>query len=231
MTDERRRAERIQLQQPISGHADKQAVRIIEVGLLGALIEHDAPFEPDSEARLLFSVGPKTIAIDCNVARSEIDAVRSESTGNPVYRSGLEFMHAVGDSTVLLRGLIAAHVTRMMDAHKANARGELPSLLKAPGSGSPLPTSGNQYLACRLEKGGWRTMQIMKPSQPPDGFTVAASTTPEDLEMLCKVYEGANGETRKVIRACAELSLTRDEPVPPANLRRPAPNLGAKKSR
>lgn len=231
MSEERRRAERIQLEQPISGHADKQAVVIVEVGLLGALIEHGSPFDVDSEARLLFSVGPKTIAIDCTVARSEIDAVRSETTGAPVYRSGLEFMHAVGDSTALLRELIASHVTRMMDTHKANARGDLPALLKSPGSGSPLPSSGNQYLACRLEKGGWRTMQIMKPSQPPDGFTVAASTSPQEIAMLCEVYQAANGETRKVIRACAELSLTRDEPVPPPNLRRAAPGSGARKGR
>ena len=216
---------------PIPGHADKQAVKIVEVGLLGALIEHDAPFAADSEARLLFSVGPKTIAVDCTVARSEIDAVRSESTGTPVYRSGLEFVHAVGDSTALLRDLIASHVTRMMDAHKANARGELPSLLKSPGSGAPLPSSGNQYLACRFEKGGWRTMQIMKPSQPPDGFTLAASTSPDEIEMLCRVYESASGETRRVIRACAELSLTRDEQVPPANLRKAAPDPKSKKGR
>lgn len=231
MTDERRRAERIQLQEEISGHADKQAVRIVEVGLLGALIEHDAPFETDSEARLLFSVGPKTIAVDCLVARSDIDTARSESAGTPVYRSGLEFLHAVGDSTTLLRELIASHVTRMMEAHKANARGDLPALLKSPGSGSAIPSSGNRYVASRLEKGGWRTMQIMKPSQPPDGFTVAASTSPEEIEMLWKVYESADGETRKVIRACAELSLTRDEPVPPANLRKSAPDLKAKKNR
>lgn len=74
-------------------------------------------------------------------------------------------------------------------------------------------------------------MQIMKPSQPPNGFTVAASTSPDEIEMLCKVYESANGETRKVIRACAELSLTRDEPVPPASLRKPGPDPRTKKSR
>ena len=60
----------------------------------------------------------------------------------------------------------------------------------------------------RLQPDGmWIQSTTRDPTQPPDGFTVAAYEHEEDLEVLCRAYEIADEEGRRLIRLVSEISV------------------------
>jgi len=91
------------------------------------------------------------------------------------------------------------------------------SLLASPAPFLDTPSEDRRiYLCCRLDSSGqWHRAEVLKPKQPPDGFTVAADYGEAEIAMLCESYEQGDGEARRMIRLCAEMSLTAGEDVPP----------------
>lgn len=74
-------------------------------------------------------------------------------------------------------------------------------------SGPPRRVVG-EYIECRMdEQGRWHRRKVDAPVQPTEGFI----TTPQDdaeLDMLCKTYEYADPDTRRLIRISLELTAT-----------------------
>ena len=57
----------------------------------------------------------------------------------------------------------------------------------------------------------WWRVPTNSPSQPPNGFTVGGHEDDEELESLCRAYEIADEEGRRLIRLVAELSVLQAE--------------------
>ena len=224
MSENRRRAERLKLTEPLHGQVeDGPAVAVIEVGLLGAKIEHVDTLMSGAEITLWFEWDEESLVFPGRVARSELQPLLSESRGETIYHSGVEFADADDRSSNLLRKLIADRVTRILEELKANARGGGSLLRDVPFLRSSRTTAKEDpqgFLSCRLDaQGQWHRSEVLKPRQPTDGFTVPLNYSEKDLEMLCQTYEDSDEAGRQMIRVCAELSISEGETVPPGSFR------------
>jgi hypothetical protein len=222
---DRRRAERLKLSELLSGTFDGKPVSVIEVGLLGALVEHADRLDDGTEGALVFEWEEEPICVEARIAHSEVSLARTESRGETVYLSGVEFASSSESDAAVLKRMISVHVTRSLERMKANARGstrpmdEAMSLLRTPAPFLETPQETTKiYLCFRLDASGqWHRAEVLKPKQPPDGFTLAADSSEDDITLLCRSYEEGNEDARKMIRVCAEIALAAGEDVPPAS--------------
>src|SRR5215470_402482 len=91
---ERREFQRLGLNPPLSGTLVATDVRIVEIGILGARVQHAAPF-PVDRGELRFDYNGELLSMRCEVVRS---------VGN---ESGIRFTAAVGESGDRLRHMLA----------------------------------------------------------------------------------------------------------------------------
>jgi hypothetical protein len=211
--ENRRRAERIRLPEPLDGMLDSRRVSILDIGLLGAKIDHEHYLEEGATLQLRFFFGGGEIDITSRIAHSES---RVDSYGQEMFQSGIEFIETPGESGKRLRQLIALHVTRMLEEQKANARGE-----RAISSSAPVPflDSGSEkraepagFVTHQLnEEGFWVQTDVPTAKQPSDGFTVHSDISDEELALLRQSYVEADPSVRHLIRAMAEISLAGDK--------------------
>lgn len=220
----RRRVERIQLPEPINGMLGVLSVQILDIGLMGAKIQHDEPLDEGASSHLRFFWRGDEINVLARVTRG---VTATGQYGEEIFQSGLEFLEASGDSGKVLRELITAHVTRLLEEQKANARGErddsaVPFLRMSLDEDVSRRNPGIvSYVTYRLsEDGTWLESIAESPKQPEEGFTVLSSLGEQEVDLLKKSYEAADKNSRHLIRAIAEMSITEDaKSVPPQRLK------------
>ncbi|HEY6844053.1 MAG TPA: PilZ domain-containing protein [Thermoanaerobaculia bacterium] len=200
--EERREFQRLTLTPPIAATLGTASVRICEIGVLGARVEHDDELGAET-LDLKFKYAGEPIAMRCQVVRSSGSS-----------ESGLRFIAAVGESGDKLRDMLGILVTKEIDRRRT-----------APGR-DPLPSHtvdgdktvrGNDagFLTYRFENGQWSKRPVFLPEQPSTGFTVAKGSDSDEMQRLCRVYEASDEEGRRLIRLFAELSVSDALAIPP----------------
>jgi hypothetical protein len=205
--NDRRIFQRLRLPRPILGTLDGQNTLILDLGVIGAFVEHYGVTTPKTRSRLQFQWQGQPIEIVCDVARTEV--VR-RSGGNALSHTGLRFVDAIGPSEERLHDLIASFVGKMLAAQKANADGVARDEddLKLVDIGGARRVRVHGLVRYRLRSDGtWMRDMTSDRRQPADGFTVAAYEYESDLEALCLAYEVADAEGRAMIRLVSELSV------------------------
>lgn len=201
---DRRRAERVHLEEPIDAHVDVDDVVIIEVGLLGAKIEHNEPL-PHDASRLSFFWRGEEITYEIRVAHTD----DFDSTlGGKLFRSGLEFISPVGKSDHTLREMLVVQVQRLIETQKANARGERSDdgvMFVRQEVTDATPES--QYIVLRYIDNKWERFTSSSSQQPKDGLTVSASLPDQEVEMLMEQFAKADATQRHLLKAMAEASI------------------------
>lgn len=211
-SNDRRIFQRLRLPRPILGTLDGQNTLILDLGVIGAFVEHYGVATPKTRCRLQFKWQRDDIEIICDVARTEV--VR-RSGAKALSHTGLRFVEAIGDSEERLNDLIASFVGNMLAAQKANAEGVAhdENELKLIDMGGARRVRVRGLVRYRLRPDGtWVRSATSDRRQPPDGFTVAAYEYESDLEALCLAYEVADEEGRSMIRLVSELSVNTVEP-------------------
>jgi hypothetical protein len=204
---DRRIFQRLRLPRPILGSLDGQNTLILDVGVIGAFVEHYGVTTPKTRSRLRFQWQGEPIEIVCDVARTEV--MRRSGT-SALSHTGLRFVEAIGPSEERLHDLIASFVGKMLAAQKANAEGVAheDNELKLVDIGGARRVRVHGLVRYRLRPDGtWMRDMTSDHRQPPDGFTVAAYEYETDLEALCLAYEVADAEGRAMIRLVSELSV------------------------
>jgi hypothetical protein len=207
LANDRRVFQRLRLARPIIGTLDHQNALVLDLGLTGAFIEHYGVTTPRQSCRLKFIWKGGDIEFLAEVARTLVVRV---SGNDIVSHSGLRFVEPAGDSESRLHDLIATFVGTVLAAQKANKDGvpldaDHLTLMEIGGARRIRVRGLKRY---RLQTGGtWSHTSTSDPNQPVDGFTVAAYEYEEDLEELCRAYEIADDEGRRLIRLVAELSV------------------------
>jgi hypothetical protein len=201
---ERREFQRLPLENPIPGNFGSVAVSIVEIGILGARIQHAVPF-PEPRAELQFAYGGKEIAMRCDVVRSYPD-----ETGRV---SGVRFLAAVGESGDHLRDMLAQLVNQAL-LHRYDASATRLRIRTVDGD-KTVRGKDAHFVAYRLEGVTWRRRNVFLPEQPSVGFTVARHEDPAEMQHLCEVYEASDDEGRQLIRLFAELSVSDALQIPP----------------
>ncbi|HXI11536.1 MAG TPA: hypothetical protein VNM92_02685 [Thermoanaerobaculia bacterium] len=212
---EKRNSKRLHLVETLPGTLGESRVRVLELGRIGALVDHEQPLAVGSTALLRFEAEGETLEIESEVMRSTMAGFPQQDDASN-YQSGLRFITTHGDSEAALWRLIAALAKQMLMSQAANAMGvRLPGLsgskhgFEAGETARRSRESG--YICLSFELGVWERSQTVNSEQPFEGFTVAAAEDPEELENLCRLYESSDEEGRKTIRLLAELSVSQEK--------------------
>ncbi|HEX8411023.1 MAG TPA: hypothetical protein VF883_19325 [Thermoanaerobaculia bacterium] len=198
---ERREFQRLRLESPVAGTFDSMSITVVEVGILGARIEHTAPLDsPRGELRYEF--GGNEIHMRCEVMRT---------SGR--YVSGLRFIAAVGASGDYLRDMLAHLVVNELERKYDSSATRL--RIRSVDGDRTVRGVDAHFLSYRYEDGAWRRRRVFLPEQPAIGFTVARGEDADEMQRLCAVYEASDDEGRRLIRLFAELSVSDALQIPP----------------
>ena len=194
MIEERRSFERLNLTRPIDGWFGDRSVVVVEVSVGGAKIVHDDPIAKGTQGMLRFTWRGRDLAVLGQVTRSD------------GARSGVHFLEHNED----LVTLVNQWASEVLAAQQANAEGDRAKnvvgdeTLTAASAGARA-LSG--YLQYHLTADGWKCHRALLPDQPEDGFTVSANESQEQIDLLCRTYEGGDAEAKKMTRMIAGLSI------------------------
>lgn len=202
MGKERRRYEHLTLPRPVSARFGSEKVFVLDLSINGARVAHQHRTLESPSERIRFEWQGFELAFDAEVLRTSKEPTKIGAS--KVYESGLLFLDSVGDSENNIRELIADQIMRVLDERKANARGIPPIAATYVRTGSK--TGG--YVTWRLVSGSWKSAPSDSSEQPLDGFTVSASESKDQVQMLCSTYQNSDFEGRKMIRKMAELSVS-----------------------
>ena len=189
----------------ISGNLGDADVNILELGVLGARLQHAVPLK-SGYGELLFSFQGKELRLRCEVVRTISEA--------DLHYSGVRFVAAVGESGEHLRNMLSTLVTAELAKRRDTPRARASEESSVDGD---LTVRGKDasFLCYRLEGGRWRRQRAFLPEQPATGFTVAQWVDGTEIRRLCQVYEAADDEGRRLIRLFAELSVSSELEIPP----------------
>jgi hypothetical protein len=205
MATDRREFERLRLAKPILALLDGQNALILDIGVGGAFVEHYGAFKPGERFALLFRWKSEDVEFLCEVRRSEVVRGSGEAT---VSHTGARFAQSIGKSEERLQDMMATFVGSVLAAQKANAGADGSAagatILQQLGAARRARAKG--YMLYRYANGKWYREPTDSPQQPALGFTVAAYEDEEELETLCRAWEIADDEGRRMIKLVAELS-------------------------
>ena len=102
---ERRTAERIVLSPPVEAHLHDQKVRILDIGPRGIRVENREALPVQSQQRITFRWNEDEIAVDCMVARCDLEP----SDGLNIFHTGLEFRLSENNEMPVRRMIAALH--------------------------------------------------------------------------------------------------------------------------
>ena len=203
MSKDRRAAPRHHVPEGLTAAIGDVAVRLIELSLVGAKVEHQERFALSSPQLRLTWKGER-VAVPVRPARSEI--VGREGT-KLIYHTGLAF---IGLDQAAER-LIAAMLRDPVEASAKPVVVEKPSVddswtrqvhLLRNETDDHLP-----YAQFRLTEGGWEKDYVASPDQPADGFTIPREQ--RDFDELQRTFEAADPETRRMMQIALESQLLR----------------------
>ncbi|HEV7242900.1 MAG TPA: hypothetical protein VGQ36_26980 [Thermoanaerobaculia bacterium] len=207
---ERRRVQRVRLTKPLRATIDGTRVFIVDVSLRGVRVMHQEEIGGVAQSCVVRAEWDgRPLELHCTIVRTALHRSADSSGNRAAFHSGLTITRAVGVSSLTLRRIIEHHVERALDEQKANARGIPPLAAQSVQTGAPTTFVRHVYHA-----GRWREVMTMTPEQPDHGFTIAAHTTPAEVEMLRRAYERAKSSNDlAVIRRLAEMSINTSEVV------------------
>ena len=139
--EERREFQRLILTPTISGTLASVPVTIVEVGVLGAKVQHAKPIE-DRSPELHFTYAGRDIGIKCELIRT-FDGV-----------SGLRFLGAIGESGDLLRDMLGVLVMKEIDRRRTSP-GNSPLPSKSVDGDNTVRGADAGFLSYRFENGKW----------------------------------------------------------------------------
>jgi hypothetical protein len=211
MSQDRREFQRLKLAKPILAMMDSANALILDIGMAGAFVEHYGAVEPGRQFHLGFRWQGEDVEFVCEIVRTLVVREPGGDGKSQVSHSGVHFIRPIGDSAERLQDLIATFVGRILAAQRANAAGDgdlnqSATILSSLGAARRRRTRG--YVSYRLRDDKWWRVPTDSAIQPDDGFTVAAYEDEAELETLCRAYEAADEEGRRLIRLVAELSAS-----------------------
>lgn len=202
--------QRVHLPQPLKATIDGTKVFLLDVSLRGIRVMHQEDIgSVSSECVVRAEWDGHPLTLHCTIIRTAMHRPANRKGDRTLYHSGLTIDHAAAASTRTLRRLVEHHVERALDEQKANARGIPPLAAQSMQTGTP-----TTYVRHEYAMGRWREVMTATSNQPDNGFTICATTTPAEVEMLRRAYETATtAADLAMIRRMAALSVSAAEVV------------------
>ncbi|HKR62103.1 MAG TPA: PilZ domain-containing protein [Thermoanaerobaculia bacterium] len=208
---ERRRVQRVRLPQPLRGTLGGTRIFLVDVSLRGARIAHQENIgEIGDVCPIRAEWDGRPLELTCSLVRTQVHRAADAHSARTLYHSGVEIQQVAASSAMLLRAMIEHYIAMAMDEQKANARG-----IPAVAAQSFQTGNAKHYVRHELILGRWREIATTDATQPDNGFTVAASHTPQEVQMLRNAFErGGISGSRDLIKRMAQLSITAGEGIP-----------------
>lgn len=177
-----RRSERFTLPTAIDATAGTLPVSLIDVSRSGFKVHHQEQLPPKGETfTLRFRWNGSFVRVQCTTMWTTVQRIARTTTERPTLASGLKVEAIDTVSQKAFEALLAAFDEK--------------------------PAAAEPYLFCELVNGAWQQRRTTRRDQPGEGFTVSINEEPSQVERLCSAYANGDGETRKLIRTLAALSI------------------------
>ncbi len=203
--DRHRRIERVTLQQPVPAVVDGEHVFVVDASTRGIRLMHSSLFPRGAKCDVAFVWNGRPIEFTARQRWTKLQ----RGSSNSGYQSGFEIAAIDTSSNAALRTLIESYVTRALEEQKANANGI--STLEARSTEN---AKIELYIRHELVHGVWRKMPTTDARQPQAGFTVPATESMYQVDLLRAAYAAADASMRDMIRKLAELNIEHPEDVP-----------------
>ncbi len=158
-------------------------VRLLDVSPIGARLEHDRRFRADARALRITGRGTTT-SIVVRAIRSEVIDRRAS---NLVYVTFVRFADPSQRADEIIAALMRPADDDVFDVETFDDRLDLP------------------YVRYQFRDAQWQMSYEAVPDQPADGFTLLRADT--EAEVLCRIFECADGTTRDALRSAIEAKL------------------------
>lgn len=210
-TGTQREVQRLLLTRALPALINGRNAVVLDIGAGRILLEHSAALPPGTAFRLLFVWEGDEL---------EFDAVVQDTTrafGDQNWHTWASLTRAIGTSQDRMEEQIARHVSHILAAQRANAIGSgaalMPSSTILLRLGDARRTRSRGWVRYQLSDRVWSRAFVDSAEQATDGFTVAAYEDVDELEILCRAYEQADEDGRRLIRLVAELSALSTQPA------------------
>lgn len=208
---ERREFQRFRLVDPVPARFGDQPVRLVEIGVSGARLEHPDRQPVGRVDRLAFAWEGESLVLQAEVVRSTLAPEASETDAAPLHHSGILFVGAAETDADALRRALSSAVLRRLGERKGE-----PPIGELQDFDDTLRPGDAMFVTWTLEDGVWKKRRAFLPEQPEVGFTVAVDEDKDELQRLCRAYEQADAEGRRLLRLFCELSISDAMNVPRA---------------
>lgn len=200
----------MRLLEPLPGKIGGRRIFVLDLSRDGLRVAHqDSIGAPGERFRIEFTWDGHHVAVDATLTHSRMQRAAGVANTRSVYHSGFTIVAASRATDQELRAIIAWHVERALDEQKANARG-----IPAMAARSFQTGSGKEYIRHIYTAGAWHQTHTTEASQPPNGFTISAAESRDEVHMLRSAWEAGDGAARAIIQKMAELSISRAEGIP-----------------
>lgn len=191
----------LRLAKPIPATFGDQRVLVLDLGPSAALLSGQCDYGQGEEHELAFLDGRGNVTV-----RGLVTGVADH--GLTPHRDLLVRFQERGTG---LAEFIARYEEQIRRAETANAEGDIAQnvidgdrMLSDLGSAA---RSNEPFLRCRLNAGTWTREITASREQPPDGFTISAAESDDQVTLLQLAYEETDGDGRHALREFAAVSL------------------------
>lgn len=191
----------LRLAKPIPATFGEERVLVLDLGTSGALLSGQCDYEQGAEHELVFLDGRGNVRV-----RGLVTGVADH-----VLTPDRDFLVRFQGPGAGLPEFIARYEEQIRRAELANAEGDIEQnvidgdrMLSDLGSAA---RSTEPFLRCRLNAGRWTREITEIRDQPPDGFTISAAETEDQVTLLQLAYEESDEDGRQALREFAAVSL------------------------
>ncbi len=208
---ERRRVQRVRLPTPLRATIGGIRVFIVDLSLRGFRIAHqDSVGKVGDLCPISAEWDGRQIEVSCILVRTQVHRAADSHSNRTLYHSGLQMGTMTAASAMAVRAIIEHHIALALDEQKANARG-----IPAVAAQSFQTGNSRHFVRHEFILGRWREVATTDTKQPDNGFTVALSHTPQEVQMLRNAYEqGGPSGNRDLVQKLAKLSISGGDGVP-----------------
>ena len=191
----------LRLAKPIPATFGEERVLILDLGTSGALLSGRCTYGQGAEHELAFPDGRGNVRVRGLVT----------GTADHGLSADRDLLVRFQDSGIGLYEFIDRYQEQIRRAEVANAEGNVEQnvidgdrMLSDLGSAA---RSNEPFLCCRLDAGRWTREITANRKQPPDGFTISAGETEDQVTLLQLAYEESDEDGRRALREFAAVSL------------------------
>lgn len=193
----------LRLAKPIPATFGGEPVLVLDLGPSGALLSGQCECLQGSEHELAFLDGRGNVRV-----RGRVTGVADH-----VLTGDRDLLVRFQERGSGLSEFVARYQEQIHEAEVANAEGDIAHnvidgdrMLSDLGSAA---RSNEPFLCCRLKAGRWTREITARREQPPDGFTISAAETEDQVTLLQLAYEESDEYGRNALRDFAAESLPR----------------------